>query len=171
MDVTSSIRCPGVLNLTPNADSLQEVSAFRPIHTPSTMAAPVQSRRVMTTKSGSREYHGIASDYYSSQQLTARGEFGIPQPTPLNPYHIDNMSFNVGGPVIPHHEFFFFVGYEPYLSQASNGSSLTNYEDPGFVSFAQTAAPNSPTVQLMTKYPSEWRDDCWRLGNCWSVVG
>jgi hypothetical protein len=151
MDVTSSIR-PGVLNLTPNADSLQEVSVQTNTYAVDYgRSSSIQT--VMTTKSGSREYHGIDSDYYSSQQLTARGEFGIPQPTPLNPYHIDNMSFNVGGPVIPHHEFFFFVGYEPYLSQASNGSSLTNYEDPAFVSFAQTAAPNSPTVQLMTKYP------------------
>ena len=74
----------------------------------------------MTTKSGTNQFHGLASEYYQYQNLAARGEFGVPQPTPVNPYHVNNMSFAVGGPVIPHKEFFFFVGYEPYLSLASN---------------------------------------------------
>jgi hypothetical protein len=150
MDVTSSIR-PGVNNLTPNADAVQEISVQTNTYTVDYgRASSIQT--VMTSKSGSNEYHAMASDYYSSQQLTARGEFGIPQPTALNPYHVSNMSFTGGGPVIPHKQFFFFVGYEPYLSLASNGSSLTNYEDPAFVSFAQSVKPNSPEVQLMTKY-------------------
>jgi len=63
------------------------------------------------------------------------------------------MSFAVGGPVIPHKEFFFFVGYEPYLSLASNGTSLDGFEDPAFVTFAAGAAPSSPEVALMQKYP------------------
>src|SRR5580698_93205 len=150
MDVTSSIR-PGVLNLTPNADAVQEVSVQTNTYTVDYgRASSIQT--VMTTKSGANQFHGIASDYYTSQQLTARGEFGVPQPTPLNPYHVSNLSFALGGPVIPHKEFFFFVGYEPYLSLASNGSSLVGYEDPAFVTFAQATEPNNPEVQLMAKY-------------------
>ena len=122
MDVTSSIR-PGVINLTPNADAVQEISVQTNTYTVDYgRASSIQT--VMTTKSGSNQYHGMASEYYTSQQLTARGEFGVPQPTQLNPYHVSNMSFTVGGPVIPHKEFFFFAGYEPYLSLASNGSGL-----------------------------------------------
>jgi Carboxypeptidase regulatory-like domain len=151
MDVTSTIR-PGVINLTPNVDVIQEVSVQTNTYTVDYgRAGSIQT--VMTTKSGTNQFHGLASDYYTYQGLTARGEFGVPQPTPLNPYHSDNMSFAVGGPVIPHKEFFFFVGYEPYLSMSSNGTSLVGFEDPAFVSFAQTAEPNSPEVQLMTKYP------------------
>jgi hypothetical protein len=150
MDVTSSIR-PGVLNLTPNADSTQEVSIQTNTYTVDYgRASSIQT--VMTSKSGSNQFHGIASDYYIYQGLTARGEFGVPQPTKLNPYHSNNMSFNVGGPVIPHKEFFFFAGYEPYLSMASNGGGLVGYEDPQFLAFAQKAMPNSPEVQLMAKY-------------------
>lgn len=150
MDVTSSIR-PGVINLTPNADAVQEISVQTNTYTVDYgRASSIQT--VMTSKSGSNQYHGMASDYYTYQGLTARGEFGVPQPTKLNPYHVDNMSFTVGGPVIPHKQFFFFAGYEPYLSLASNGSGLVGYEDPAFVTWAQTAAPNSPEVQLMTKY-------------------
>ncbi len=152
MDVTSSIR-PGVINLTPNADTVQEVSVQTNIYTVDYgRASSIQT--VMTTKSGSNQFHGVASEYYTSQQLTARGEFGVPQPTPLNPYHVNNMSFTVGGPVIPHKQFFFYAGYEPYLSLSSNGSSLVGYEAPEFVQFAKTAQPNSPEVQLMTKYPA-----------------
>jgi hypothetical protein len=150
MDVTSSIR-PGVINLTPNADAISEVSVQTNTYTVDYgRASSIQT--VMTSKSGTNEFHGIASLYYTSQQLTARGEFGVPLPQKLNPYHTSNMSFTVGGPVIPKKQFFFFVGYEPYLSMASNGGSLVTYEDPAFLAFAQAAKPDSPEVQLMAKY-------------------
>ena len=150
LDVTSSIR-PGVLNLTPNVDSLAETTVQ--VNTYSVDYGRASSlQTVMTTKSGTDQFHGFASYYYTYQGLTARGEFGVPQPQKLAPYHVNNMSFGVGGPVIPHKRFFFFVSYEPYFSLASNGSSLQTYEDPAFVAFAQTAAPNSPEVQLLTKY-------------------
>ncbi len=151
MDVTSTIR-PGVLNLTPNVDVVQEVTVQTNTYTVDYgRAGSIQT--VMTTKSGSNEFHGLASDYYTYQGLTARGEFGVPQPTALNPYHSNNMSFALGGPVIPHKQFFFFVGYEPFLSLSSNGTSLVGFEDPAFAAFAKTVEPNSPEVQLMTKYP------------------
>lgn len=151
MDVTSTIR-PGVINLTPNVDVVQEVSVQTNTYTVDYgRAGSIQT--VMTTKSGTKDFHGLASEYYTYQGFTARGEFGVPQPTPLNPYHSNNMSFALGGPVIPHKQFFFFVGWEPYLSQSSNGSSLVGFEDPAFVTFAQAAEPSSPEVQLMAKYP------------------
>ncbi|HET6205170.1 MAG TPA: carboxypeptidase regulatory-like domain-containing protein, partial [Terracidiphilus sp.] len=150
MDVTSSIR-PGVINLTPNADAISEVSVQTNTYSVDYgRASSIQT--VMTSKSGTSDFHGVASLYYTSQQLTARGEFGVPQPQKLNPYHTSNMSFTVGGPVIPKKQFFFFVGYEPYLSMASNGSGLVGYEDPAFLAFAQSAHPDSPEVQLMEKY-------------------
>lgn len=152
MDVTSFIR-PGVLNLTPNADSLQEVSVQTNTYAVDYgRSSSIQT--VMTSKSGSNEFHGLASDYYESQQLQARGEFGIPKGTPLPPYHTSNFSFALGGPVIPHHEFFFFVGYEPYYSVASQGSSLQTYEDPAFVQFAQAVRPDTGETQIMAKYPA-----------------
>src|SRR6202522_1390813 len=88
MDVTSTIR-PGVLNLTPNSDVLQEVSVQ--INTYSVdygRAAAIQT--AMTTKSGTNQFHGLASEYYQYQNLAARGEFGVPQPTAVNPYHVNN---------------------------------------------------------------------------------
>ncbi len=151
LDVTSSIR-PGILNLTPNVDSLAETTVqTNTYNVDYGRASSLQT--VMTTRSGTDQFHGFASEYYTYQGLQARGEFGVPQPQKLAPYHTNNMSFGIGGPVIPRHKFFFFVSYEPYLSLASNGSSLQTYEDPAFVSFAQATQPNSPEVQLLTKYP------------------
>jgi hypothetical protein len=150
LDVTSSIR-PGVLNLTPNVDSVAEISVQTNTYTVDYgRSSSIQT--VMTTKSGTDQYHGFASEYYNYQGLNARGEFGIPKPTKVNPYHTNNMSFGAGGPVWPKHKFFFFFSYEPYLSIASKGGSVQTYEDPAFLSFAQTARPNSPEVQLMAKY-------------------
>jgi Carboxypeptidase regulatory-like domain len=150
LDVTSSIR-PGVLNLTPNVDAVAEVSVQ--VNTYAVdygRASSIQT--VMTTKSGTDQYHGFASEYYNYQGLNARGEFGVPKANKVNPYHTNNMSFGIGGPVIPRHKFFFFFSIEPYLSLTSNGGSVQTYEDPAFLAFAQTARPNSPEVQLLAKY-------------------
>ena len=151
LDVTSSIR-PGVVNLTPNVDSLAETTIQSNTYSVDFgRASSIQT--LMSTRSGTDHYHGFASWYYTYQGLQARGEFGVPQPQKLAPYHVNNLSFGVGGPVIPHHKFFFFVSYEPYLSLVSNGSSLQTYEDPAFVTFAQAVQPTSPEVTLLTKYP------------------
>ncbi|TCK75323.1 TonB-dependent receptor [Acidipila rosea] len=150
LDVTSSIR-PGVVNLTPNVDSLAETTVQTNTYDVEYgRASSLQT--VMSTRAGTDQYHGFASEYYTYQGLQARGEFGVPQPLKLAPYHTNNLSFGVGGPVIPKHKFFFFITYEPYLSLTSNGSSLQTYEDPAFVNFAQSVQPNSPEVKLLAKY-------------------
>lgn len=150
LDVTSSIR-PGVVNLTPNADSVQEANVQTNTYTVDYgRASSIQT--VMTTRSGTESYHGFASEYYTYQDLYARGEFGIPSGTRVAPFHTNNLSFGVGGPIIPHRKFFFFAGYEPYLSLASNGASLQTFEDPAFTAFANAVRPNSPEVVLLNKY-------------------
>ena len=150
LDVTSSIS-PGVVNLTPNADSIQEAAVQTNTYTVDYgRASSIQT--VITSRSGTDTYHGFASDYYSYQGLNAKGEFAAAN-VPLAPYHVNNFSFGVGGPVIPHHSFFFFVGFEPYKALVTNATSLQSYEDPAFTAFASATRPNSPEVQLLTKYP------------------
>ena len=150
LDVTSSIR-PGVVNLTPNADTVQEAAVQTNTYTVDYgRASSIQT--VITTKSGTDAIHGFASEYYTYQGLAARGEYGPKAGTRVSPYHTNNLSFGVGGPVIPHHQFFFFAGYEPYLSLASNGTANQTFEDPAFVAFANASRPNSPEVALLNKY-------------------
>jgi hypothetical protein len=150
LDVTSSIR-PGIVNLTPNADTVQEATVQTNVYTVDYgRASSIQT--VITTKSGTDAYHGFASEYYTYQGLAARGEYGPAKGTPVAPYHTNNMSFGLGGPIIPNHKFFFFGGFEPYRALASNGSSNNTFEDPTFVAFANSVRPNSPEVQLLNKY-------------------
>lgn len=152
LDVTSSIR-PGVVNLTPNADTVQEATVQTNVYNVDFgRASSIQT--VITTRSGTEKYHGFASEYYTYQGLYARGEYGPKAGVRVAPFHTNNLSFGVGGPVIPHHQFFFFAGYEPYLSLASNASNIQTFEDPAFVAFANKARPNSPEVQLLNKYPA-----------------
>jgi len=153
LDVDSDIG-EGVLNLTPNVDSLAEVTVQANTYAVDYgKASSIQT--VMSSKAGTSEYHGFASEYYTYEGLQARGEFGVAQPQRLAPYHTSNMSFGVGGPIIPNKRFFFFATYEPYLALTANGSSLVTYEDPAFVAFAQKTQPNSLETQLFTKFSTQ----------------
>ena len=150
LDVTSSIR-PGIVNLTPNADTVQEATVQTNVYTVDFgRASSIQT--VITTRSGTDAYHGFLSEYYTYQGIAARGEYGPKAGTRVAPYHVNNMSFGVGGPIIPNHKFFFFAGFEPYRALSSNGATNQTFEDPAFVTFANTVRPNTPEVQLLNKY-------------------
>jgi hypothetical protein len=145
LDITSFIR-PGVLNLTPNPDAVQETSI-------QTNTFSVEYGRAsglemtMTTKSGTDTIHGLISDYFTSQQLWSGTEFTHS----YQPFHTNNMSANIGGPILPHHQFFGFFAIEP-LWQSNSGGSLTTVEDPAFVTWAQQNFPNTLGTKLLTTY-------------------
>ena len=145
LDITSFIR-PGVLNLTPNPDAIQESSI-------QTNTFSVEYGRAsglemaMTTKSGSEQFHGLVSDYFTSQQLWSGTEFVHK----YLPFHMNNMSANFGGPILKRHQFFGFFAIEP-LWQSTSGGSLTTVEDPAFVNWAQQNFPNTLGTKLLTTY-------------------
>ncbi len=146
LDVTSAIR-PGVLNLTPNPDSIAETTIQTNTFTVDYgRASSIQM--VMTTKSGTDQFHGNVSDYFTDQHLWAGTEFVHN----YAPFHSNNMSASVGGPIIPHHQFFFFFSIEPLWSSNSTGNSQTTFEDPAFTSWAQANFPNSFGTKLLTTY-------------------
>ncbi len=108
LDVSSSIR-PGVLNMTPNPDSIQEATVqTNTYNVDYGRASSIQM--TMTTKSGTSHYHGNASDYFTYQKFLARTEFT----QKYNPFHSNNISGTIGGPIIPRHDAgFFFFAIEP----------------------------------------------------------
>lgn len=149
LDVTSGIR-QGVLNLTPNPDSIQEMSIQ--VNTYSAEYGRADGLQVfMSTKSGTDKFHGFADDYFSYQKMYALTEFQNPGST-IPPFHSNNMSFGIGGPIIPHHQFFFFFDVEPLRSSSSANSAGQTFADPAFVSWAQTNFPDSVGTGLLTKY-------------------
>lgn len=80
ISVTDSTR-PGVLNVTPNLDALQEIAVQPNTYSVQSSSSSIEIQ--MTTKSGTDQYHGSASEYFQYQGLNARGEYGPPTSTPL----------------------------------------------------------------------------------------
>ena len=145
LDVTSDIR-PGVLNIIPNPDVVQEAAIqSNTFSVEYGRASSIQM--VMTTKSGTNQFHGSASDYFTNQSLWAGTEFTHS----YQPFHSNNISATIGGPIWPKHQLFFFFGIEPLRSTASSGSSIT-FEDPAFVTWATTTYPNSVGATIMKNY-------------------
>lgn len=146
LDVTSGIR-QGVLNLTPQPESIQEtsvqVNTFSVEHS---RAAGLQT--IFTTKSGTDHFHGSASDWFNYQGMFASQHFvGYP----YQPFHSNNMDFAVGGPIFPHHDSFFYFAVEPLRSSASAGGLVT-FAAPEFISFAQTNYAGTIGTHLLTTY-------------------
>jgi len=148
LDVTSNIR-QGVLNLVPNPDVVQEtniqVNTFS-----SEYGRGSGLQTALTTKSGTDTFHGLASDYFNYQKMFANTEFTGGKTYPG--FHSNNISATVGGPIIPHHQFFFFFGVEPLRSSASTGGVSQTFADPAFASWAQTNYPGTFGTKILTTY-------------------
>jgi hypothetical protein len=148
MDVTSDIR-PGVLNLTPNPDAIQETSIQT--NTFSTEYGRASSlQMVMTTKSGGKEFHGTASDYFTYQNLWALTEFA--EPRKYAPFHSNNFSGSLGGPIFPKHQFFFFFAIEPLRETVTSAGQTQTFEDTQFTAWAHQNFPNTLGTALLAKY-------------------
>lgn len=150
LDVTSAIRA-GVLNLTPNPDSIQETSIQ--VNTYNVEFGRASSTQMaMTTKAGGDKFHGNLSDYFNNQMLWTHSQFngGVA----FAPFHSNNMSGTVGGPIIPHHQAFFFFAIEPLRESSSTGNQLVSFEDPQFTSWAKTNYPSTIGTSLLTTYPA-----------------
>jgi hypothetical protein len=147
LDVSSSIR-PGVLNLTPNPDSIQEATIQTNTYNVD-YGRSSSIQMTMTTKSGTSRYHGNASDYFTYQKFLAATEFTHK----YNPFHSNNISATIGGPIIPRHEAgFFFFAIEPLRSSNATTSNIT-FNDPAFAAWAATAFPTTVGTKLLNTYP------------------
>src|SRR6476659_4806907 len=94
LDVTSGIR-QGVLNLTPQPESIQEtsvqVNTFSVEHS---RAAGLQT--IFTTRSGTDSFHGSASDWFNYQGMYANQHFVSSSDSSYKPFHSNNMDFAIG---------------------------------------------------------------------------
>jgi Carboxypeptidase regulatory-like domain/TonB dependent receptor len=154
LDITSGIR-QGVLNLTPNPESIQETSIQVNTYSAEyTRASGVEE--VLTTKSGSDQFHGEAADWFYYQKMFASEEAQV-GPTKYLPFHGNNMSFSIGGPIIPHHRLYGYFAVEPLRSSSAASGSIT-FADPQFITYAQngTTLPvplgNTVGTQVLGKY-------------------
>ena len=148
LDITSNIT-PGVLNLVPNPDTIQEatvqVNTFNVDYGRSSSIV-----EVMTTRSGSDHYHFMVSDYFTNDKLQAGTEFTHTIPK----FHSNNISTTLGGPVPFLHQTYFFTGWEPLLALTQSGNQSATFEDPQFTQFAKQNFPNALGTKLLTDYPA-----------------
>jgi outer membrane receptor protein involved in Fe transport len=147
LDITSSVR-PGVVNTSPNSDSVQEVALQTNTYSVEYGRA-TSTETAITTKGGGNRIHGLASYYYTGNRFWARNTF-----TPVTgyaPFHYNNFSGAVGGPIYKNHAFFF--GSAQLLRSLSTTSGSTTFEAPEFIQFAKQQFPNSIGTSLMGKYP------------------
>ena len=149
LNVTSAIR-QGVLNLTPNPDVIQETNIQ--VNTFSVEYGGSSSIQMAnTTKSGADQFHGLASDYFTYQNMYAT--FSLPgSAKKYAPFHSNNFSGTIGGPIIPHKQFFFFFAAEPQRSSASTGGQTILSPDPAFASFAQANFPGTFGTFILNNY-------------------
>ena len=150
LDVTSNIR-QGVLNLVPNPDVVQEtniqVNTFS-----SEYGRGSGLQTALTTKSGTDTFHGLASDYFNYQSMYAKYSLPPGSSGSYSPFHSNNISATIGGPIIPHHQFFFLFGVEPLRSSYSTGGVGLTFADPQFAAWAQTNYPNTFGTKILTTY-------------------
>ena len=149
LDVTSGIR-QGVLNLTPQPEAIQETSVqVNTFSSEYSRAAGLQT--MFTTKSGTDQFHGSASDWFNYQGMFANQHFVSSGTSPYKPFHSNNMDFAIGGPIVPHHNSFFYFAVEPLRSSSSAGGSVT-FAAPEFISFAKANYPNTVGTHVLTSY-------------------
>lgn len=148
LNVTSNI-LQGTANLSPNPDSVQEVAI-------QTNTFSVENGRgssvqvAITTKSGTNEYHGTGSYFFTNENLRAKTFFT----TKYEPFSRHDMSATFGGPIIKNRTFV-FGSVQPLRSRVSQSTSIITFETPEFVDYARRTFPSTIGTQLLSDYPLE----------------
>ena len=149
LNVTSGIR-QGVLNLTPNPDTIQETSIQVNTFT-SEYGGGSSIQMISTTKSGSDGSTALVSDYYNNDSMFANTVFMGPNDE-YNPFHSNNFSAAIGGPIVPKKQIFFFFAVEPLRSSASTGNQTMFFPDAEFASWARQDYPNTFGTKILNTY-------------------
>ncbi len=146
ISITSNITT-GTANISPNADSLQEIS-LQTNTFDITYPGGSGLTTAVTTKGGANQFHGTGNFTYTDQNLRAHARF---QPGALPTTSNKDVSATFGGPIIKDRTFFFAS-----VERLNNKTASTNQftvEDPAFIAYAKTNYPNSIGTGLLQKYP------------------
>lgn len=134
----------GSTNFNPNPDTIQELSVQTTnfnVDQGSRSSVTV----TMTSKSGTNEFHGTGSYYFTNQDLRARSEFV----GSYNPFKRQDLSGTFGGPIIKN-KTFVFASVQPLWSSSSLGNNSTTYESPEFLAWAKQNFPNTLGTKVLT---------------------
>ena len=144
----------GVTNLTPNADSIQEVSILTNNFSAEygRNAAAIVN---VVTKGGTNQYHGTMSWFHSDTHLNSRTIYqnsggynneGAPIFT-RNEY-----AWTLGGPIRKDKDFAF--GSMDFLRSGVGDAFQAQIYTPDFINYLKTNYPNNVSTQVLTAYPT-----------------
>jgi hypothetical protein len=137
----------GITNLTPEPDSVEQMKVTTDVFS-ADKGRQSGTLIEIFTKPGTNQFHGDASEFYTSSALSARTEFQTVVPRFIR----NDFGGSVGGPIIKNKTFFFG---SIFWSKSDQGVTLTQpMETPQFVDYVTTHYPNSLATKFFTGGPS-----------------
>ena len=148
MNVTSPIQNGNII-LAPVPDAVQEASLqANSWDAENSLGSSILIQ--VTTKSGTNQYHGTGSLFFTNQNLQAHSDFG---PKVIPSFQRKDLVGTLGGPIVKD-KTFFFVDFEKLWSKQPPVSRQVFFEDPAFVTWATQNFPNNVGAQVFTLYPA-----------------
>jgi hypothetical protein len=114
---------------------------------------------VITTKSGTDQFHGGAAFYERAAALNARYPIENPAPNPKQPFSRQNYVATLGGPIVPGKLYFFsaFENVHENASIAYSPASTTQFDALATLA-AEGLIPGVPSIEVPPNVPIPFRD-------------
>jgi hypothetical protein len=140
---------PGVFNLTPNAESIQELHVS--VNDYSAEYGHSSGLVIQAiSKSGTNQFHGSLFEYHQDNDLWAHNAESGGAKVPV--FRRNEFGGSVGGPILKNRIFGFF-SWDQKISSLPSVFQAT-VETPDYVNYVKTTFPNSLANQLLTKFPA-----------------
>jgi hypothetical protein len=147
MNVTSPIQNGNII-LAPVPDAVQEASLqANSWDAENNLGSSILIQ--VTTKSGTNQFHGTGSLFFTNQDLQATPEFQAA----VAPFSRKDLVGALGGPVIKN-RIFFFSDFEKLWSKTPEQQGTQTFEAPEFVAWSQQNFPSTVGTQVLTQYPA-----------------
>jgi hypothetical protein len=153
----SSSQRSGVVNVNPNAESVEEVRVLV-----NNFAAEYgRNGSVLVnviTKSGSNDYHGSLGVYYTNDSLQSKNYFQKQTPNFSIPdFGRQEYSWGIGGPIRKDKTFFFVSG--DVLRSDVAVSSVISVLTPQFIQLMQERRPSGIASGIVKNFPASFSPD------------
>ena len=142
----NSVTRAGVSNITPNADSVEEVRVVANNFSAIDGRSPGAQIQVVT-KSGKNQFFGTVSNYFANNTLSARNYLENNVPV----FRKNQYNYTIGGP-IRRNRTFFFHSFEGLRQSGGRGQQAT-VETAQFRNFVDQTRPNSIAAILLRNNP------------------
>ena len=143
---SNSVARGGITNLTPSADSVEEIRVVANNFSAEDGRNPGAQIQVIT-KGGTNTFHGGASYYFQNNTLSARNLFAATVPV----FRKNQFSTNVGGPIWKNHTFFHLT-YEGLRQSGGAQAQVASVETTQFRDWVLQTRPNSIAAVLLKSY-------------------